>query len=145
LIWDLVTTHGYVQPANIRLRPAASTLLHSPCGERWIATGDAAASFDPLSSHGIASALANGNYAGLAIAAALAGDESSFSTYTDRLRADYAHYLWLHQAYYRDEHRWLDLPFWTRRHGSESHPRRRCRTAFTTDARGRFARLCGPA
>ncbi len=115
IIGKLVSAHGYAMPSHIRVRPAASTLLPRPCGPRWIVTGDAAAAFDPLSSHGIASALDSGHRAALAITATLAGDETAFSAYTDHLLANYAHYLWLRQAYYRDESRWPDQPFWSRR------------------------------
>jgi flavin-dependent dehydrogenase len=111
-----VTRHGGTLPDSIRVTAAGSALLPHVAGEGWVAAGDAAAAFDPLSSHGIGSALASGRRAAEAIAATLAGDDGAFSAYTDHLLASYARYLVLRHAYYAEERRWPDAPFWARRH-----------------------------
>jgi flavin-dependent dehydrogenase len=116
LTWELVARGRYRVPSRVCIKAAGSTLLPLPAGNRWIAAGDAAAAFDPLSSHGVGSAVAGGKQAAGAVAAALDGDESAFSRYTDRLLADYARYLWLRHAYYVEEQRWPGFPFWSRRH-----------------------------
>ena len=113
--WERVAGHGCRLPASIRVVAAGSSLLPQPAGAAWIAAGDAAAAFDPLSSQGIGSALAAGAQAAEAVVATLAGDEAAFARYTDRMRADFAHYLWLRHAYYADEQRWPEAPFWRRR------------------------------
>jgi flavin-dependent dehydrogenase len=118
LVGRLVATHGYRTPRRIDVFAAGSSLLTHPTGDGWIAAGDAAASYDPLSSHGIGSALAGGKSAARAIAATLDGDTTAFTTYRDRLLADYTHYLCTRHAYYADERRWPTAPFWRRRHGN---------------------------
>ena len=39
-----------------------------------------------------------------------------------KVRTGYAKYLWLRHAYYTDERRWPDPPFWARRHGETREP-----------------------
>jgi flavin-dependent dehydrogenase len=98
-----------------QLRPldASGGCLDQVAGDRWIACGDAALSFDPLSSQGILSALYGGMKAGLAVATALSGDLSSVASYVSRLkeirRSCLAH---LEQAY-KSETRWRSESFWS--------------------------------
>jgi flavin-dependent dehydrogenase len=118
LIGPLIKDHSYSIPQQIDIFPAGSSLLTQPTGDGWIAAGDAAASYDPLSSHGIGSALACGRSAARAIAATHTGDPTAFPTYRDRILASYTHYLHTRHAYYADEQRWPTSPFWRRRHGT---------------------------
>jgi flavin-dependent dehydrogenase len=85
-------------------------------GERWLAVGDAAAAYDPLSSYGISSALGSGFYAASAIVDFLAGNREALPTYRKIIEQAYAQYLILHQEYYALERRWPDELFWRRRH-----------------------------
>jgi flavin-dependent dehydrogenase len=117
LLWDCVSRNGYEIPERIQTLPTGSWLLAELAGEGWIATGDAAAAYDPLSSHGIGSALAGGEQAAAALAATIQGDTAALPSYAARLRTGYAKYLWLRHAYYADERRWPNAPFWTRRQG----------------------------
>jgi flavin-dependent dehydrogenase len=107
--------HGSEPLEKVRIVPATSALLPQLGGDGWIAAGDAAAAFDPLSSHGIGSALAGGKRAAGVAAAALDGDHLPMRDYTDYVLANYAHYLVLRQAYYAAEQRWPDAMFWQRR------------------------------
>jgi flavin-dependent dehydrogenase len=84
-------------------------------GSRWIAAGDAAQSFDPLSSQGIITAIIGGNNAAAALIAAHSSDFSALERLQDDLDARYASYLAERQRYYRAEQRWLERPFWQRR------------------------------
>ncbi len=118
LVGNLVSSHGYGEPERIQILAARSSLLTRSAGDGWIAAGDAAAAFDPLSSHGIGSALAGGKHAASAVKAALNGDETAFAHYVDRTLEGFARYLWTRHSYYRDEQRWPDAPFWARRHAS---------------------------
>jgi flavin-dependent dehydrogenase len=120
-VWNVVASHGYGMPRRIRVVAAGSSLLNRATGDGWIATGDAAAAFDPLSSHGIGSALASGMSAAKAVAATLAGDATAWAAYDERLRSGYAHYLWARHAYYADERRWPQSHFWARRQAG-AHP-----------------------
>jgi flavin-dependent dehydrogenase len=110
-----VTDHGFARPERVQVLAAGSSILPQAAGVGWIAAGDAAAAFDPLSSHGIGSALAGGNHAAEAVAAALNGEPAAFARYTDQILGDYARYLWLRHAYYAVEQRWPREPFWARR------------------------------
>ena len=81
-----------------------------------MAVGDAAFAYDPISSYGISSALGSGYYAGNAIADYLRGYKEAQLAYrmvTERAFFQYLHML-RHQ--YLQEQRWLNSPFWNRRH-----------------------------
>ena len=93
-----------------------ASLDHSG-GDGWLAVGDAALSFDPLSSQGLLTALYSGLLAGEAIAAALGGDPALLHAYPARLDEVRRAYLRNHRHAYRDETRWPDRPFWRGRAG----------------------------
>lgn len=57
-----------------RLMDSCSAVLDQMCGDGWLATGDAAAAFDPITSQGLFNALSGGFFAGQAAADAIAGD-----------------------------------------------------------------------
>ena len=94
---------------------AHSSLLQPFAGPAWFAVGDAACSFDPLSSQGLLNAL----YTGLAAAEAadrhLSGERDALPEYLltlDNLYAAYQQHL-IH--WYNAETRWSNRPFWQRR------------------------------
>lgn len=88
----------------------------SPCvGEDWLAVGDAAAAFDPLSSQGIPRALRMGRIAAYTIHDAMSGVPGALAKYRRYIEAEYAHYRSAHRRFYRQENRWPDAPFWARR------------------------------
>lgn len=94
---------------------AVSARLVRAYGERWIAAGDAAQSFDPLSSQGIITAIIGGNNAAVALVAAHSSDSCALEKFQDDLDARYAAYLAERQTYYRAEQRWVERSFWQRR------------------------------
>ena len=110
-----VTRHGGAVPQKIRVLSAGSACLESIAGDNWLAVGDAAVSYDPLSSCGIATAMASGIEAADAIRGSLGGADGAIEHYAARLHSAYARYAALHSAYYRDAKRWVDRPFWKRR------------------------------
>lgn len=81
-------------------------------GQGWLAIGDAALSFDPLSSQGILNALYTGMRAGQAIHAALNGDNDQVASYTTQLENIRQAYLLHHQTFYQMESRWPNHSFW---------------------------------
>ncbi|MEM8722282.1 MAG: tryptophan 7-halogenase [Cyanobacteria bacterium P01_G01_bin.39] len=105
---------------GIVTQPASTSCLSSPVGQGWLAVGDAAFAYDPISSYGIGSALGSGYYAAQAIADHLINQrlealpayqmvtEGAFNKYLARLRPQYL-----------QEQRWRDRPFWQRRHQSD--------------------------
>src|SRR5262249_51899525 len=123
-----------------RLFPAASQRLDSCAGDGWLAVGDAASAFDPLSARGVTSALQGAVRAAAAIARQLAGDTRALSWFRDTVVADYDTYLDQRAAYYAVEQRWPESPFWRCRHERITlDPHRRLRRAPHGRAAGRVA------
>jgi flavin-dependent dehydrogenase len=110
-----VEDHGYVLEEAPRVLPAETSRLDAIAGDGWLAVGDAAAAYDPLSSHGIGSAMGSGFYAGHAIADLLAGHPEAGPAYLEVLQSSYGGYLDLQREHYAAERRWPDAPFWRRR------------------------------
>ena len=98
------------------VRSARSQHLDNGCGVGWLAVGDAALAFDPLSSQGIANALEHGKRAAASIAAHVLGDHASLETFARDLQREYAAYRSTRIRYYRLETRWRQSVFWKRRH-----------------------------
>jgi flavin-dependent dehydrogenase len=71
----LLTSHGYRPDGNPRGADAGTARLNRFGGPGWLSVGDAALSFDPLSSQGILNALYMGMKAGQAIARSMSGDQ----------------------------------------------------------------------
>jgi flavin-dependent dehydrogenase len=112
---ELLARHGYSIADRPRGADAGSARLDRFAGEGWLAAGDAAISFDPLSSQGILTALYTGMRAGEALAAHLAGDAGALASYADRLEQVHASYVRNRLEFYGYEARWADRPFWARR------------------------------
>jgi flavin-dependent dehydrogenase len=116
---EQVEAHGYKIGASLRVLPADSSRLDAITGDGWLALGDAAAAYDPLSSHGVASAMGSGFYGGNAIADLLLGDEETTglanAAYLDVMQKAYGSYLDLLREHYARERRWPETPFWRRR------------------------------
>lgn len=107
--------------APLLVRPAHSHLLTRLSGPGWIAAGDAATAFDPLSSMGIGYAISSGIHAARAAEALLRGDPSPLEQYDRHTRHNYEQYLALRTHFYGMEQRWAGMPFWAARHGA-GHP-----------------------
>ncbi|MFD9124884.1 NAD(P)/FAD-dependent oxidoreductase [Kitasatospora sp. NPDC059571] len=104
--------------ALLRRAPAHSAHLDSPTGDGWIAVGDAAAAFDPISSQGILTALHTGMTGAEALHRHLDGDDAedgALTAYRTNVAALLAAYRRNHRAVYAMERRWQDRPFWQRR------------------------------
>jgi flavin-dependent dehydrogenase len=82
-------------------------------GDGWLACGDAALSFDPVSGYGMLAAIHQGELASDCIAGACEGQPMALTDYSsrlDRLRATYSRRL---REVYRSERRWRSMPFWS--------------------------------
>jgi len=110
-----LTAHGVADDAPT-LRPADTTLLDTVTGPGWLATGDAACTFDPLVSQGILKALRQGTAAGYALVDHLGGDRHALARYDAQLRREYADFLAALAVRYGGERRWPHAAFWQRRH-----------------------------
>jgi 2-polyprenyl-6-methoxyphenol hydroxylase-like FAD-dependent oxidoreductase len=94
-------------------RPCGSRRLDPAAGADWIAAGDAASRFDPLSSQGIIKALRSGIFASYAIGDRLTGGDSrGLRRYQRFIRSEFDHYLRTRAQVYRDERRWPQSEFW---------------------------------
>ncbi|HEU4535301.1 MAG TPA: FAD-dependent monooxygenase [Polyangiaceae bacterium] len=111
----LCAEYGYLPRGPARGADASSSRLEPAAGERWVAVGDAALAFDPLSSKGIASALYTGLRAASAVDAALRGEGGAVERYAAHLLDVYRVYRQQLRAHYAAETRWPDAPFWRRR------------------------------
>ena len=96
-------------------RPAHSQCLDHCAGPRWIAVGDAASSFDPMASEGIAKGLRTGIEGAEAVLSALAGNHTPMLSYDNARKEEYKTHLSLKTVHYRNEQRWTSEPFWAKR------------------------------
>lgn len=125
LMAPLLRDGGYRPCGAIRGAPAGSQRLREFCGEAWMAVGDAAQAYDPLSSQGIDKALRTGSHAGHMIHYALAECEESRAPldgrnayvrqYAEQQGQLWQTYLSRLGHYYGIQTRWSDRPFWQRR------------------------------
>lgn len=100
---------------DLKTRVANTTYLDKPYGENWVAIGDAAYSFDPLSSYGITSALAAGYYGGHALANTIIKEEQALDVYQYIMENAFNNYKIQLQEQYVLENRWTNSVFWKRR------------------------------
>jgi len=129
---------GYVIPEGFPVPLAAGgRWLTKAFGDGWVAVGDAAQCYDPLSSQGLVHALESGVRAAFAIHAALDGDLRHLHRYQTMLELQRFRYERLRRQYYGLEQRWPDSPYWRRRLGPSEGRHRPDRRAG--DAGGSFA------
>jgi flavin-dependent dehydrogenase len=96
-----------------RFVPAGSGRLSSVWGDGWIAAGDAAMTYDPISAHGLTLALRTGIDAAAAVAD---GRDEAFAAYGGVLDRAFARYRSEALRIYRSEGRWPHEPYWAVRH-----------------------------
>ena len=96
------------------VRAAHSQLTPTVAAEGWVAAGDAAAAFDPISSLGIGFALRSGMEA--ARVATAEREDAPAAAYRASIANIYADYRTRLRGIYKSERRWPQLPFWARRH-----------------------------
>ena len=93
--------------SKVNLTPIfGSAELDRAGGERWLAVGDAALAFDPLSSKGIASALYTGVRAAGVILASEQSDADAVDGYARHLREIHRVYRGQCWGFYAMERRW---------------------------------------
>lgn len=100
---------------RLKIRPAGTSFLQKPYGKQWLAVGDAAYSYDPISSYGITSALAGGYYAGHALADFLHGKTEALASYRYLTEQAFHAYLLKLEQHYELEQRWSNHRYWTER------------------------------
>lgn len=115
--WIEETGFRMVKP--LRTYSAGTTWLAPAAGADWAAVGDAAAAFDPLSSHGMTAALWTSVTAAKAAVAALEGDSRPLAAYAARVAEGVQSFLVSQRAVYDAEQRYADSEFWARRHAGK--------------------------
>jgi flavin-dependent dehydrogenase len=97
-----------------RAYPAPSFRLDRMTGSHWLALGDAASSFDPITSQGIIKSMSEAQLAAETIHACLRGREEVLESYERALADRFEHYVSMRRYLYRRENRWPRSPFWMR-------------------------------
>ncbi|HWM24850.1 MAG TPA: FAD-dependent oxidoreductase [Chthoniobacterales bacterium] len=126
---------------QLAVRPASSRRLEPAAGRDWLAVGDSASRFDPLSSQGIFKALRSGIFASYAIGDLLTRhDESGLERYRRFVLDEFKSYAEVRTKYYREEQRWPESEFWLRRHEAQAigKPHRQSEPVFRHDAARRY-------
>lgn len=99
------------------VRNAHTQISYSTDRENFIAIGDAAASFDPISSMGIGFAITSACHAASIVESALsAHDPERIAVYQNDIERNFENYHKFRQRIYQQERRWPLSVFWTRRH-----------------------------
>ncbi len=99
------------------IRTAPSTILSRVAGRNWLALGDAATSYDPLTSAGIGKAFEQAAQAAQALARCRqTGPASPLARYEEEVFAAFRRYVLIRRDFYRRAlARFPDAPFWRRR------------------------------
>jgi flavin-dependent dehydrogenase len=101
--------------SELRVVSAQSSRLDRVAGGGWFAVGDAAMSFDPLSSQGIVTALESGRLAAECIATSPSRSAVEVERYVSWSAHRFHTYRREWADYYGRERRWPESPFWRRR------------------------------
>lgn len=106
----------YVREKPLLIRSACSQRLYRSFGDSWLAVGDAAIAFDPLSSQGISKGMQHGSLAAKHIKAYLSGEKEALENYQAMIDDEFSNYERTRLSYYLLEKRWPHSKFWQRRH-----------------------------
>ncbi|WMN61743.1 tryptophan 7-halogenase (plasmid) [Pseudoalteromonas xiamenensis] len=104
-------------PRVLFVRTAPSSILSAVIGDNWLAVGDAASSYDSISSAGITKSLKQGIRAAKAILNWVDNpNKASLSAYQALVFQDFNEFIKLHQLHYDSgAHRFPNSAFWQRR------------------------------
>lgn len=102
-----------------RIYDASSYILHPCYGENWVAVGDAACGYDPLSAMGLCKALQSGLLAAHAMmqnqVTRQSGLQDALAQYAAQTRKDFNGFCQGKETMYSNEQRWKNSPFWRNR------------------------------
>lgn len=112
-----------VPAGTLHAQPAHSGLLDNLASPLHLAVGDAASTFDPLSSLGILKGLRSGIFGAYAAADWLNKQQAeSLVRYAAILQTEFGSYRKQHASFYAQERRWPDQLFWQRRQAGQTSP-----------------------
>lgn len=95
---------------------APSCCLDRVVGKDWLAIGDAASCYDPITSRGVHKAMTDGLMAAEKIADHLSGQNAALLEFETYVKTNYRYYLEERAHYYQIEQRWHDSDFWSYMH-----------------------------
>jgi 2-polyprenyl-6-methoxyphenol hydroxylase-like FAD-dependent oxidoreductase len=107
---------------TVEVFDAASQCLDGLDNGLFLAVGDAAMAFDPISSWGITKALCDGHHGVKAMQREYGGERGALADYSKRRRKEFSQYLVKRKAFYEAEGRWQSSDFWRSR--QRSHEQR---------------------
>ncbi len=111
-----VLAHLTANHITLLKRPAPSRILSNVIGHHWLAVGDSASSYDPISSAGICKALHHGTLAGQALAKRwMEKDTTWLHRYQHTVFADFNQYVGLRSSLYGKVDRFMNSTFWKNR------------------------------
>jgi 2-polyprenyl-6-methoxyphenol hydroxylase-like FAD-dependent oxidoreductase len=116
---------SYALESEPRIFAANSSRLDLAAGRDWLAVGDAAMAFDPLSGQGVYKALELAKRAAVTIQEHWTGNLSALRAYAVAVVRDFNHYLLGRSALYFLERRFPGSIFWQRRTFSQTAIERR--------------------
>lgn len=102
-------------PPPSQIVSAASVVRLPAAGLDWMAIGDAAFAFDPLSGQGVFKSIDTGIRCGSVIAKYFDGDSRALTEYETWVNEFYRSYLATRAQFYSSVVRWPGSPFWKRR------------------------------
>jgi flavin-dependent dehydrogenase len=111
----LLDSSAFRPDGQCSFQVAHSAVLDRYTGDGWLATGDAAMSFDPLSAQGLLNALFTGLAAATAADGYLSGERDALQNYEQLLTQVWQLYREHLTSWYSAETRWPDSLFWQRR------------------------------
>jgi len=106
---------GYQQCDGPFIFPANSSRLDRASGESWLAIGDSALAFDPLSGQGVYKALETGHDSAKVIGAHLSGNTFALLDYAANVEQVFNAYLSMRKNTYSRIEEWRESVFWHRR------------------------------
>lgn len=110
-----IESAGFAQAATASVVGAATITTDAIATKHLLTAGDAATCFDPLSSHGMTTALWSGRRTAESVIALQKGDDSELHSYVESFRKGTRKYLMERQQIYAQEQRFANEEFWQRR------------------------------
>ena len=104
-------------PPPVQVVSAASVVRCPAAGPAWMAIGDAALAYDPVSGQGVLKGMETGMRSSEAAARYLGGDSAALAEYETWIHDRYQSYRAEHCKLYGSVRRWPESPFWQRRSG----------------------------
>ncbi len=97
-----------------------SFCLNRVVGDNWLAIGDAASTYDPITAHGITKSVTNAIEAVKAISKYVDGDAKALVTFERDVQYQYIEYKKSRAYFYGLEQHWPDSTFWSTLQNSHS-------------------------